>query len=65
MNRILALVYIVFASPFVICSCQKEYSYESAAGSLRDSLGDCNPIEISGYYRKDAPLASDSFFVNV
>ena len=65
MNRILALSYIFFVLLGVICSCQKEYSYESAAGSLRDSTGDCNPIEISGYYRKGASLASDSFFVNI
>jgi hypothetical protein len=65
MNRIIVLPLILFALLMVIFSCQKEYSYEAAAGSLRDSFNNCSPVEISGNYRKGASLTSDSFFVTV
>jgi hypothetical protein len=65
MKRIFVLAVVFFAVIVAAISCKKEYSYEGAAGSLRNSFNNCNPIEVSGYYRKGASLASDSFFVTV
>lgn len=57
-----ALLLIVFLGVF---SCRKEYSFEKAAGTLKDSLNNCSPIQIAGHYRKGIQLTDDSFFVTV
>jgi hypothetical protein len=51
---------------FVILSCQKEYSLETginsfSVGTLKDSMGDCNPIVISGAYTEGQPLTAGNF----
>jgi hypothetical protein len=65
MKRILAYAVVVFVVLTTMTSCKKEYSYEKAAGTLIDSTGSCSSFEIAGNYRKNASLASDSFFVTV
>ncbi|MBS1653467.1 MAG: hypothetical protein JSU05_01380 [Bacteroidetes bacterium] len=57
-----ALLLIVFLGVF---SCRKEYSFEKAAGTLKDSLNNCSPIQIAGHYRKGIQLTDDSFFVTL
>lgn len=54
---------------FIILSCQKEYSVETgsnsvSAGTLKDSLGDCQPILINGTYTENQSLTAANF-VNV
>jgi hypothetical protein len=51
---------------FIILSCQKEYSLESginssSVGTLKDSMGDCNPIIISGAYTENQTLSASNF----
>jgi hypothetical protein len=65
MKGIFVLPVMLFIVLIAVTSCKKEYSYEGAAGSLRDGFNNCNPIEVSGYYRKGVSLTSDSFFVTV
>jgi hypothetical protein len=47
-------------------SCQKEYSLETgvnsfSAGTLKDSMGDCNPMIISGAYTEGQSLTAGNF----
>src|SRR5438045_9741083 len=65
MDKLIAPAAIFIVLFVLLCSCKREYSYEQSSGSLKDSLANCNPIEIFGYYRKGGSLASDSFFINV
>jgi len=61
---------IAVAGIFFMISCQKELSLETgsiggiAQGTLKDSLGDCQPITIRGPYFADS-LLTDSNFVLV
>jgi len=63
-----ALKYVgfVLAAVLVFAACQKEFSFESglsglkATGSLKDSLGDCQPITVKGSYAKDVALTDSN-----
>jgi hypothetical protein len=61
----LPLLIIVLLTVFYYCSCTKEYSFEKAAGTLKDSLDQCSPIHVSGTYHMERLLAPDSFYVTV
>ena len=58
------------ASVFLIVACQKELSVESgltgglATGTLRDTLGECQPVSVNGKYNV-ARAVNDSNFVYV
>lgn len=64
------LIFIALPVCFlIILACQKEYSFETgtntpAAGTLKDSLGDCQPITINGTYTESQALNATNF-VNV
>jgi hypothetical protein len=54
---------VVLAGIFLAISCQKEYSVDtgimpgvSATGTLKDSLGNCQPVTINGTVRVDSIL---------
>ncbi len=66
----------IFFSLIVICvfiSCEKEYSIENAGtvvnnatGTLQDSAGNCQQIQINGIYKQNEALTSNHFLrVNV
>jgi hypothetical protein len=64
LNRIIASL----AAIIIVASCQKEYSVDtgknpgaSAVGSLKDSLGDCQPILINGNYIADTALNASNY----
>jgi hypothetical protein len=50
---------------FAAISCKKEMSFERAAGTLKDSLELCRPVEVSGTYSKGKSLSRADFFVTV
>ncbi len=58
---------VILAGIFVIAACQKELSVESgltgglATGTLKDSLGDCQPVSINGNYVTDSTLRADNY----
>lgn len=57
----------VVASVFFFIACQKELSTESgltgglATGTLRDSLGQCQPVSVNGTYLADSTLRDSNF----
>jgi hypothetical protein len=61
---------VVLVGLIVFAGCQKEYSIDSglsgglAAGTLKDSLGDCQPIKVYGSYIVDSTLNGNNY-VNV
>lgn len=61
---------VLLAAFFMIAACQKEYSVETgsvgglAVGTLKDFLGDCQPITLRGLYFVDSTL-TDSNYVMV
>jgi hypothetical protein len=57
-----ALLLIIFS---VTLSCRKEYSFEKAAGTLKDSLNNCSPVQIAGHYRKGLQFPNDSCSVTI
>jgi hypothetical protein len=66
--KILRLIIALFAAVIVAVSCQKEYSLDTAknpgalaVGTLKDSLGDCQPIVINGKYVADTALTSNNY----
>jgi hypothetical protein len=68
LKPIIALLTIVL----VVIACQKEYSLDTAknpgalaTGSLKDSLGDCQPIVINGKYVVDSTLKATTHYVTV
>jgi hypothetical protein len=68
LKPIIALLTIVL----VVIACQKEYSLDTAknpgalaTGSLKDSLGDCQPIVINGKYVVDSTLQATTHYVTV
>lgn len=58
---------VVMAGIFFMAACQKELSQESglsgglATGTLKDSLGECQPVSINGIYVQDSILNSSHF----
>lgn len=63
MKRSILIALPVFV--FVMLACEKEYSFESgssstSAGTLKDSLGNCNPIVIGGTYTENQSLGSSN-----
>ena len=60
---------ILLAAIFVMASCQKEYSLETgstgglAKGTLKDSLGDCQPITLRGIYFVDSTLTDSNYAI--
>lgn len=61
----------IFTGIILFSACQKEYSIDTgilpgvmATGTLKDSLGDCQPITINGNYFADSTL-KDSNYVTV
>lgn len=64
MKRLLFVI-LVASIPALLMQCGKEYSYEKAAGSLKDSLNLCRPVVLSGHYQAGASLASPGYFVIV
>jgi hypothetical protein len=51
---------------FAMLACQKEYSTETgvnstSAGTLKDSLGDCQPININGTYTESQTLTATNY----
>lgn len=51
---------------FTILACQKEYSTETgtnstSVGTLKDSLGDCQPININGSYTENQTLTTTNY----
>jgi hypothetical protein len=70
--KILKLIIALFAVVIVVVSCQKEFSVDTvknpgalALGTLKDSLGDCQPITISGNYIVDSALKPATNYVTV
>jgi hypothetical protein len=64
MKRLIFIAIPIFL--FAILSCQKEYSTETgsnstSAGTLKDSLGDCNPININGTYTEGQTLTTTNY----
>ena len=61
----------IFTGIFLLMACQKEFSVDTgilpgvqAVGTLKDTLGDCQPIVINGSYYADSTL-KDSNYVTV
>lgn len=65
MKRVLPLITVFLVILIADNSCSREYSFEKAAGTLKDSQDICHPVEISGHYQKGKSLAADSFYVTV
>ena len=60
---------ILLAGIFIMASCQKEYSLETgstgglALGTMKDSLGDCQPITLRGLYFVDSTLTDSNYAI--
>jgi hypothetical protein len=60
---------IILAGIFILSACQKEYSLESgtvgglAEGTLKDSLGDCNPMTLRGLYFADSTVNDSNYVI--
>lgn len=60
---------ILLAGIFIMASCQKEYSLETgstgglALGTMKDSLGDCQPITLRGIYFVDSTLTDSNYAI--
>lgn len=60
---------IILAGIFFLSACQKEYSLESgtigglAEGTLKDSLGDCNPMTLRGLYFADSTVNDSNYVI--
>ena len=60
---------ILLAGIFIMASCQKEYSLETgstgglALGTMKDSLGDCQPITLRGVYFVDSTLTDSNYAI--
>ena len=59
---------LVLTGLFLFVACQKEYSLDSgtatrgsAAGTLKDTLGNCQPIVINGKYVADSTLRDSNY----
>jgi len=59
---------VVFVGILLVVACQKEYSVDSgiatgssAAGTLKDTLGNCKPITINGNYVADSILKDSNY----
>ncbi len=59
---------VVFVGILLVIACQKEYSVDSgiatgssAAGTLKDTLGNCQPITINGNYFADSILKDSNY----
>lgn len=58
---------LILAGFFLATACQKELSQESgltgglATGTLRDSLGNCQPISVNGNYLMDTALNANNY----
>lgn len=59
---------VVLTGIFLVIACQKEYSLDSgiatgssATGTLKDTLGNCQPIIINGNYITDSTLKDSSY----
>ncbi|MCY7421168.1 MAG: hypothetical protein LH478_05415 [Chitinophagaceae bacterium] len=60
---------VLLAGIVIMASCQKEYSIETgsaggrATGTLKDSLGDCQPITLRGIYFVDSTLTDSNYVI--
>jgi hypothetical protein len=66
--KIVKNLIIVLTGIFLFISCQKEYSFDtgilpgvSAVGTLKDTLGDCQPIVVNGRYISDSTLKDSNY----
>ncbi|MBI1781590.1 MAG: hypothetical protein HYR66_09510 [Sphingobacteriales bacterium] len=61
------LLYLLLSALFTVCviQCKKEYSYERAAGTLKDSLQLCRPVEIAGHYQSGVSVNGSGNYVTV
>ena len=50
---------------FILLNCKKEHSFEKATGTLKDSIGNCLPIIISGNYFSDSEPNHDVNYILV
>lgn len=72
MKRYLSLIFVCLVSAALFFSCSKEYSLETdalpagntAAGSLKDTSGNCLPIVVKGTYY-DGVIAGDTNYIQV
>lgn len=60
---------ILLAGIFIMAACQKEYSLETgstggiAQGTLKDSLGDCQPMTLRGIYFVDSTVTDSNYVI--
>ena len=54
---------LFLSAAFIISSCQKELSFEegTARGTLKKASGDCNPMSITGTFKKDTLLTAGNY----
>jgi len=72
MKRYLSLILVCLVAAALFFSCSKEYSLETdalpagntAAGSLKDTSGNCLPIVVKGTYY-DGVIAGDTNYIQV
>jgi len=69
--KTIKLLVVFLVALFAFVACQKEFIVDGgmtgglAAGTLKDSLGDCQPVLINGIYIQDSIIKADSNFVIV
>jgi hypothetical protein len=66
--KILKNLILIFSGIFVLAACQKELSLETGvpfgaqlSGTLKDSTGNCFPINVRGTYKADSVLGDSNY----